>query len=1042
MTRNEFKQCSLWIVVGLLFSAPVALTAEEVADPSKLTLERIYEDLEFQAASFGPARWLEDGSGYTTLEKSEGFDEAKDIVLYEPASGERTVLVSAARLVPADGEDPLTISDYIWSEDGTRLLIFTNTERVWRQNTRGDYWLLRLADYELKQLGVEAQESMMMFAKVSPDNSRVAWVDYPTKDLFAQDLATMEVTRLTADENEFIINGTSDWVYEEEFGLRDAFRFSPDGRRIAYWQFDSEGVGTFNLINNTINIYPELTPLPYPKVGTTNSAVRVGVIPSEGGETTWFEPDGKSNNYYIPKMGWAESDDQIWLIRLNRLQNTADLMLGTVSTGNLETVFTDRDDAWIDMFDDPEWLADGSAFTWLSERDGWRHLYVVSRSGEDIRLVTDGDYDVTGLARIDEAGGWAYVLASPDDPTSRALYRTRLDGSGGLERVTPEGPGVHRYQVSPDAMWAIHSWSSRNQVPITEVVTLEGHHVAKVLEDNAEIEEALSLIDKAPIRDFRVDIGDVEVDGWMITPPDFDPSKSYPLLIFVYGEPAGQTVMNNWGRSGNAWYFMLAQHGYLVASLDNRGTPAPRGREWRKSVYGQIGILASADQAAGVRAMIEKFPFIDPDRIGSWGWSGGGTMTLNALFRYPEIYSMGMAVAFVADQKLYDTVYQERYMGLPEGNPDGFFEGSPINHAGKLEGDLLLIHGTGDDNVHYQNLEMLVNKLIDEGKQFDMMAYPNRSHGIREGEGTTMHVYTLLTNYLEEHLEPGPKPMRTEKTAQATSFLGEALYPAAPGPEALAAFEAAKANFEAKPEDADAIIWYGRRAAYLGDYQNAIRIFSAGIEIHPEDARLYRHRGHRYISTRQLESAIADFEHAAWLIEGTEDRIEPDGMPNARGIPVSSLHTNIWYHLGLGYYLDGNSERAVDAYHQGLEVSANDDMRVAFSHWLYMALRRLDRDEEAAEVVAAINPDMEMIENTAYQRLCLLYKGELDVTDFNSENGDAPSNAAVAYGLANWKLENGDVEGGTAMLEAIIAQDSWAAFGHIAAEADLAREND
>ena len=244
----------------------------------------------------------------------------------------------------------------------------------------------------------------------------------------------------------------------------------------------------------------------------------------------------------------------------------------------------------------------------------------------------------------------------------------------------------------------------------------------------------------------------------MITPPDLDPTKVYPLLMFVYGEPWGQTVQNSWGRDGRLWYLMLAQQGYLVASLDNHGTPAPRGREWRKSIYRQIGILASADQAAGVQAMLDSFDFIDRNRIGSWGWSGGGTMTLNALFRYPELYTMGIAVASVPDQKLYDTVYQERYMGLPEDNAEGYKQGSPITHAGGLDGDLLLVHGTGDDNVHFQGVELLINELIAQGKLFDMMAYPNRSHGISEGKGTTMHLYTLLTNYLEEHLEPGPRP--------------------------------------------------------------------------------------------------------------------------------------------------------------------------------------------------------------------------------------------------------------------------------------------
>jgi tetratricopeptide (TPR) repeat protein len=411
-------------------------------------------------------------------------------------------------------------------------------------------------------------------------------------------------------------------------------------------------------------------------------------------------------------------------------------------------------------------------------------------------------------------------------------------------------------------------------------------------------------------------------------------------------------------------------------------------------------------------------------------------MTLNALFRYPELYSVGIAIASVPDQKVYDTVYQERYMGLPDGNPEGFAEGSPITHAKNLEGDLLLIHGTGDDNVHYQGAEMLINELVAQGKQFDLMSYPNRSHGISEGEGTTMHLYTLMTEYLEEHLPPGPRP-RPEP--EAVSFLGEPLFAPAPTAGLLEQYEAAKMRWEAAPEDIDAAIWYGRRAAYPGRYREAIRIYSDAIEMHPEDARLYRHRGHRSISIRQLDNAIADLEHAAWLIEGTEDEVEPDGMPNERGIPVSTLHSNIWYHLGLAYYLSGDYERAEHAYTQRAASAANDDMMVSTTHWLYMTLRRQGRTEDATELLEPITPDMEIIENHAYHRLCLFYKGELSEKELTGDDLASSANAAVAYGVANWHLAEGDTERGLAALEEIVASDGWAAFGFIAAEADLAR---
>jgi dipeptidyl-peptidase-4 len=1036
---SQHLRLLLWTCVVAL--AP-SFSASEETDPSRLTLERIFGEEEFEVEAFGPARWLEDGSGYTALEAAKEDDEVKEIVRYDPATGERTILVPETSLVPDGSGEPLSIEDYLWSEDGRRLLIFTNTEKVWRRNTRGDYWLLDIGSSKLQQLGDEAGESSMMFAKLSPDGTKVAWVDFNQKDLYVQNLEDLTVTRLTDDAGKHTINGTSDWVYEEEFGLRDGFRWSPDGTYIAFWQFDSEGVEFFNLINNTDSLYPELTPIPYPKVGTTNSACRVGVIPAGGGETTWFEPEGDPRQHYIPKMGWADSSEEIWLIQLNRLQNTARVVLGNIDTGALRTVFTDSDTAWVDMrHDDPQWIDDGRWFTWLSERDGWRHLYLVARGGNGRRVsVTSGNYDVTELVQVDSSNGWAYVMASPDDPTSRYLYRKALTGEGELERITPDSPaGTHSYQISDDGRWAIHTFSAREHVPRTDLVSLPDHSVRRVLQDNADIQKAFDAIAKTPSEPFRVAVaGGVEIDGWMIKPPDFDATKSYPLLIYVYGEPGGQTVQNRWGRSNGLWHLFLAQQGYVVASLDNRGTPAPRGRDWRKSVYRQIGVLASADQAAGVKAMLEQFLFIDRERVGVWGWSGGGSMTLNLLFRYPEIYSTGIAVATVPDQKLYDSIYQERYMGLPEDNAEGYAAGSPITHASNLEGDLLLIHGTGDDNVHYQGFELLVNELVKEGKLFDMMAYPNRSHGISEGEGTSLHLRRTMTRYLQEHLEAGPRPMPPLKQPEATSFLGEPLYPPTPSRNAVAKYEEARKTWEASPTDIDAIIWYGRRTAYLGRYRNAIRIYSNGIELHPEDARLYRHRGHRFISTRQLEKAIADLDYAAALIEGTDDEVEPDGLPNALGIPVSTLHSNIWYHLGLAYYLSGDYERAEQAYAQRAASAANSDMMVSTAHWRHMTLRRLGRDEEAAAVLEPITADMEIIENQAYHRLCLFYLGELEEADL-VEEGSSPADAAVAYGIANWHLAEGDTERGIELLEQIVAQDGWAAFGFIAAEADLAR---
>ena len=745
------KRFFIFLLLLCILFACVSKTEQE-RDLSLLTLDRIYSSNEFRAERFGPARWLEDKSAYTTLERSKSTREARDIVMYDAETGKREILVPANRLVPKGEKKPLSLSNYIWSSDGKKLLVFTNTKRVWRQNTRGDYWVLDLSDWNLHKLGGDAEPSTLMFAKFSPDGNRVGYVI--KHNIYVEDLRDHRIIQLTEDGSETIINGTFDWVYEEEFGLRDGWRWSPDGKWIAYWQLDAEGIKTFYLINNTDSLYPELTPLQYPKVGETNSSSQIGVVSIEGGETRWFELEGDPRNHYIARMNWAANSDEILFQRLNRFQNTIWLMKGDIRNGKVETILTERDKTWVNVVNDLHWLDDGKSFTWMSERDGWTHIYLVSRDGEKVRCLTPGEYDLVNLQSIDEEGGWVYFIASPDNPTQRYLYRVPLDGSGRAERITPlEQGGTHSYRISTDSRWAFHTSSTFDEPSVTELVHLPDHELMRTLAENSELRKKVHVLKRMPVEFFRVHIGKgVELDGWCMKPHDFDPKKSYPVLFYVYGEPAGSTVVDRWGGNRYLWHLMLTQQGYVVMSIDNRGTRMPRGREWRKCIYRQIGILASADQAAALQAIAKRWSWVDSNRIGIWGWSGGGSMSLNAIFRYPDLYKMAMAIAFVSNQRYYDTIYQERYMGLPEDNKKGFKNGSPITFAHQLEGNLLLIHGTGDDNVHYQNFEALVNELIKHNKHFTMMSYPNRSHGIYEGENTTRHLYELLTKYLNENL--------------------------------------------------------------------------------------------------------------------------------------------------------------------------------------------------------------------------------------------------------------------------------------------------
>jgi dipeptidyl-peptidase-4 len=726
----------------------------QVPDSVRATIHRIFGTQDYSSQPFGPAAFIDGGRAYTTVEPSPGVRGAADIVRYETATGARSILVPATALVPAGQTAPLDFDDYSWSADQRKLLLFTNTQRVWRQNTRGDYWVLTLATHKLQKLGGKAPAASLMYAKFSPDGERVAYVS--RGDLYVERLDDGVIKRLTTGATATKVNGMTDWVYEEEFGLRDGFRWSPDGTKIAYWQFDMSGVGTFDLVNYTDSLYPIITPIQYPKAGTTNSAVRIGVIPAAGGATTWLAIPGDPRNNYLPWMEWA-GPRELLIQHMNRLQNTNTVILANAATGTPRTVLVDRDSAWVDLVDDITWIDNGQRFLFTSERDGWRHVYTISRDGHDVKLVTNGPFDVVSVAGVDAQGGWLYYIASPDNATQRYLFRARLDGTGAPARLSPaNAPGAHRYTLSPDAQWAFHTYSAFDAPPVTDLVRIPSHERARVLADNAQLARAVQPLLNPPVEYFKVPVsGGVTVDGWMLRPQNFDSTKAYPMLVYVYGEPAGQTTTDQWMGSSGLWYRMLANQGYLVASFDNSGTPAPRGRDWRKVVYRAVGVLSSRQQADAVQALSRTRHYVDSTRVAIWGWSGGGSSTLQAMFRYPEVYRVGMSVAPVPDQRLYDTIYQERYMGLPQQNADDYRSASPISHAEGLRGNLLLMHGSGDDNVHFQGSQELINRLVQLGKQFDFMEYPNRSHCICEGKGTTEHVYQTLTRYLLTHLPAG-----------------------------------------------------------------------------------------------------------------------------------------------------------------------------------------------------------------------------------------------------------------------------------------------
>ena len=742
------------VLAGLLANA-VAAEGSSTNSPL-LSVDRIFEGDEFNAESAPQIVWSKRGTGYYGFEKAVAGGEGKDLVLTDPES-EKKEIVAPAHAFTIPGEfRPLAIDGYEFSEDETKLLIFTNSRRVWRQNTRGDYWVYDITSRELRKLGGDAAPSTLMFAKFSNDGTQVAYVR--DHNIFVQQFRDMTLLQLTHDGSKQTINGTFDWVYEEELSLRDGFRWSPDGLSIAYWQLDSKGVREFQMMNNTDSFYPKTVPILYPKTGEQNSAARIGVIHASGGETRWMNVPGDPRNHYLARLNWASNSTELLLQQFNRKQNTNLVILANAQTGEVKTIVKETDAAWVENENEARWIDHGKRFLWLSERDGWQHVYRVSRDGETVSRVTKGDFDVLSIAGVDEAQGWLYYISSPENPTRRSLFRVKLEG-GKPERLTPaDKPGTHTYNISPDSRWAIHTHSTFDRPPTTDLIRLPEHKAHRVIEENKKLNGKLDALSKPSTEFFRVDIGEkTTLDGWCIRPPDFDATKKYPVLFHVYGEPAGQTVLDAWSGKKTLWHWMIAQQGYLVMSVDNRGTPAPRGRAWRRSLHKSIGILNPADQAAATQAILKRWGYVDPKRVGIWGWSGGGSSTLNALFQYPDLYQTGMSVAPVPNQRHYDSIYQERYMGLPEENPDDYRKGSPISHAHRLKGNLLIVHGTGDDNVHYQGLEALVNELVANNKPFTMMAYPNRTHSISEGKNTTRHLHGLLTRFLHQNLEAGAK---------------------------------------------------------------------------------------------------------------------------------------------------------------------------------------------------------------------------------------------------------------------------------------------
>ncbi len=696
-------------------------------------------------------RWTADGNGYYKLKEGA-------VVETDAKTSAEKIVVKKSLLARLGGN----IAAFYFSPDRMKILFFTNTAKVWRYNTRGDYWILDIASGSLIQMGHGRPGQSLMYAKFSPDSKKVAYVS--EHNLFVEDVSGMGTVQLTFDGTRKLINGTFDWVYEEEFDCRDGFRWSPDSRQIAFWQVDATKIRDYFMLNTTDSVYSQVIPVEYPKVGEAPSPVKVGVVKATGGDIGWMKVEGDPSQHYITRMEWADSATLV-LQQLDRKQQVSKLFYCSISDGNSKVFYTETDNSWIETKGywndgDPtgwDWINGSKEFLWVSEKDGWRHIYKISRDGKKETLLTKGNYDISSVKCVDENSNTVYFMASPDNATQLYLYAVKMDGKSKAWLVAgKEQIGMHNYTISPNARWALHTFSSHKIYPVKEWVYLPDY----AINNAAKYPAGKSLSAKIPSTVAYTTIiteDGISLDAWINKPKNFDSTKKYPVVFYVYGEPAASTVEDSYGNHDNFLYDGdMSADGYFQVSVDNRGTPSLKGAAWRKSIYRQIGRINIRDMAMAAKKILEK-PYFDKDRVAVWGWSGGGSSTLNLMFQYPEIFKTGISISAVDNLLFYDNIYEERYMGLPQENKEDYINGSPVTYARRLEGNLLLIHGSGDDNVHYSNAEAMLNELIKYNKQVQFMAYPNRTHSLSEGEGTRQHLSTLYTGFIKKYCPPGPR---------------------------------------------------------------------------------------------------------------------------------------------------------------------------------------------------------------------------------------------------------------------------------------------
>ncbi|MEH0154228.1 S9 family peptidase [Limibacter armeniacum] len=709
------------------------------AQPSaeKITLEDIWKDYKFYPKSVHGIRWMKDGQFYSSLTEN-------NIVKYDVTNGEAvSTILSGNTLQPV-----IKIEDYSFSADEQKILLMTQKQSIYRRSFKADYYVYDLANKSLKKLSENGKQS---YATFSPDGTKVAFAR--NNNLFVVDLASMSETQVTTDgQFNHIINGSADWVYEEEFSMAKAFFWSPDSKKIAFYTFNEAHVKEYNMqMWNGADPYPLDYRFKYPKAGEDNSEIKISIYDVAGAKVQPVNI-GQNRDIYIPRVQWTQDSNLLSVIRLNRLQNKLEILHANATTGESNVVLTEESQTYVDIdyCDDLTYLENGKEFIYTSEKDGFKHIYLYKMDGSLVRQITKGNWEVTELVGIDESSKKPvlYYISTEVSPLDKDFYSVRVDGKNKTKLSHEKGTtGVN---MSNDFKYYIENFSSSAHVPTVALYQTNGNKLIKKLQENGEYAEKVNNYGFVEKEHFTFKTNqDVELFGYMLKPADFDENKQYPVLMFQYSGPGSNQVANSWGGGNYAWHQMLTQEGYIVVVVDGRGT-GNRGRKFKHQTYAQLGKLESIDQIETAK-YLKTLNYVDGGRIGIWGWSFGGYMSSLCMFTGGDAFKMAIAVAPVTTWRFYDSIYTERYLKRPQDNPAGYDDNSPISHVEGLNGKFLLIHGTGDDNVHVQNAIELQDALIKAGKQFDVFYYPNRNHGIYGGN-TRLHLFTMMTDYIKANL--------------------------------------------------------------------------------------------------------------------------------------------------------------------------------------------------------------------------------------------------------------------------------------------------